>query len=446
MNFQYDETGRRIHKRTGNTLLTSIWSDGKIVYETDGTPANDLSYRWGENGLQAYDKGGKSYASTTSWKGDIFNFRLTNSTAAANNVIYDAFGRDMSGVTATPFGYNSEYTDFEIGLQYLGSRYYSPGLGRFTQEDSALGNHPYVYCNNDPVNGIDPSGHYAPGDTVTVNGVNGGYGTNNSYGGDGSTTYSYTGKKMRIVKIAAGRKNAYALSANMTNTVTGWFSESQIGGAVGGGGGGSVTPTKPEDTTPKPPVEEDKGGGGTTNPPSGPTYDVYKPAKIVPTVELGIHTVAFGPLKTTEYHSCLIITVPDGSYFKSSYLKNITSNGDRYMTIGAGPGLKWLVNYVKAEYNRPADVKLGIKLQRISLVLDDKQFDSLIKAANNFMRNYSNKIHVEYDYFPNDFNDSYNSNSFIRGLLMASGYNTGEIPLRYILEGWGRPIPVKYFT
>ena len=158
-NYKYDTNGKRIHKKTGNTLLTSIWSGDKIVYETDGTPANDLSYRWGASGLLAYEEGGETYVNALSWKGDVFNSRLPDSAAAVtNSVVYDSFGRP-SNATATSFGYNSEYTDPETGFQYLGERYYMPELGRFTQEDPAQqGTNLYIYCNNDPVNNIDPSG------------------------------------------------------------------------------------------------------------------------------------------------------------------------------------------------------------------------------------------------------------------------------------------------
>ena len=54
-------------------------------------------------------------------------------------------------------------------LFWLSSRYYSPELGRFISRDSVdyldpesiNGLNLYVYCNNDPVNYYDPSGHSA---------------------------------------------------------------------------------------------------------------------------------------------------------------------------------------------------------------------------------------------------------------------------------------------
>jgi RHS repeat-associated protein len=49
--------------------------------------------------------------------------------------------------------------DAESGLVYMRARYYEPWTGRFLSEDPAMdGANWYVYCANDPVNSVDPSG------------------------------------------------------------------------------------------------------------------------------------------------------------------------------------------------------------------------------------------------------------------------------------------------
>ena len=55
-----------------------------------------------------------------------------------------------------------------MGLYYLNARYYNPEDGRFMTEDTYRGDttksetgHLYVYCANNPVNYVDPSGHFA---------------------------------------------------------------------------------------------------------------------------------------------------------------------------------------------------------------------------------------------------------------------------------------------
>ena len=81
---------------------------------------------------------------------------------------YDAYGNEKNpdAADANPFRYCGEYFDKETGTYYLRARYYAPGIGRFISEDSYWGkdNDPlslnlYTYCENEPINRIDPSGH-----------------------------------------------------------------------------------------------------------------------------------------------------------------------------------------------------------------------------------------------------------------------------------------------
>ena len=69
-----------------------------------------------------------------------------------------------------PFRYRSYYYDSDIEMYYLQSRYYDPEICRFINCDdvnyigatgSAMSYDPFAYCENDPVNMIDPSGSFA---------------------------------------------------------------------------------------------------------------------------------------------------------------------------------------------------------------------------------------------------------------------------------------------
>jgi len=72
-----------------------------------------------------------------------------------------------NGINTNAFRYCGEYYDAETGTIYLRARCYDPSNGRFTQRDSVTGdiNDPlslnlYTYCHNNPISGVDPSGHF----------------------------------------------------------------------------------------------------------------------------------------------------------------------------------------------------------------------------------------------------------------------------------------------
>ena len=80
---------------------------------------------------------------------------------------YNAFGELVTAVTFTPetinnrFLYAGEQYDAASDLYYLRARNYDAGAGRFTQEDTYLGDgrNLYAYTHSNPLKYIDPSGH-----------------------------------------------------------------------------------------------------------------------------------------------------------------------------------------------------------------------------------------------------------------------------------------------
>ena len=67
-----------------------------------------------------------------------------------------------------PYRYRSYYFDTETDLYYLQSRYYDPEIGRFISQDEVTyldpetinGLNLYAYCLDNPVNMVDPTGHF----------------------------------------------------------------------------------------------------------------------------------------------------------------------------------------------------------------------------------------------------------------------------------------------
>ena len=82
---------------------------------------------------------------------------------------FDPFGELLTAenaeTTENHFKFTGQYFDYEIRQYYLRARQYDPILMRMTSSDLAPGSneeplslHKYLYCQNDPINGIDPSG------------------------------------------------------------------------------------------------------------------------------------------------------------------------------------------------------------------------------------------------------------------------------------------------
>ncbi len=92
---------------------------------------------------------------------------VTNSSQSVTGTInLDAFGLTVNttGSSTNPYKFaaNSGYRDDgDAGLVHVGARYYDPQVGRFITRDTDLCEHPYAYCEHDPVNAVDPSGHQA---------------------------------------------------------------------------------------------------------------------------------------------------------------------------------------------------------------------------------------------------------------------------------------------
>lgn len=175
---KYDYNGLRIQKgeRTyycqGNNLIMERW----VKNDTE----NYIYYYYDESGVCGMNYNGTEYYYRKNILGDVIEI-YNNLGALQCKYVYDAWGNHKvygaSGVELStsgtnigninPIRYRSYYWDSEFSLYYLQSRYYDPALGRFISADSVdyldpedvAGLNLYSYCNNNPVNRYDSTGH-----------------------------------------------------------------------------------------------------------------------------------------------------------------------------------------------------------------------------------------------------------------------------------------------
>lgn len=155
--FTYDAAGRRMSRAAGGVTTAFQFAGSQVLTEKQGSTTTG-TYTWGSgltrrNGEYPLMDG-------------LGSERVVRdaSNAQTGSVVYDAFGQTVatSGSSANPymFAANSGYrNDGDAGLMQVGARYYDPMTGRFITRDTVLTEHPYVYCDGDPVNCLDPSGH-----------------------------------------------------------------------------------------------------------------------------------------------------------------------------------------------------------------------------------------------------------------------------------------------
>ena len=160
--FAYGAGMDRLKKTSGpNTTLYF----SSLLEQTNGSP------------LQYYYAGGllvakKDAAGTKTWyhADRLGSIRLMTNASGAEVRDYDyrPFGEvaATSGTMANERGFTGQITDAETGLMYYHARYYDASLGRFLSPDTAVQSpsdpqdlNAYSYCENNPVNNTDPTGH-----------------------------------------------------------------------------------------------------------------------------------------------------------------------------------------------------------------------------------------------------------------------------------------------
>jgi len=167
--YSYNLNGIRDSKTEGGITTTFIVDQNRdyaqVLFETDG--ANDTLYSYGDDLLSQTRNG---VTSTYHYDGLGSTRALTDSAGTiTDSYDYEAFGEllNHTGSTENNYRFTGEQYDPNLNQYYLRARYYNQQNGRFTQQDTWMGNntdpitlHKYLYANVDPANTIDPTGNF----------------------------------------------------------------------------------------------------------------------------------------------------------------------------------------------------------------------------------------------------------------------------------------------
>ncbi len=165
-----DAAGRRIGKKVGGVLTDGFLYQDALnpVAELDGSGAVVATFAYASkpNVPDTMAKGGVTYRIVSDPQGSV---RLVVNTAdgtVAQRLDYGPFGRVMLDTNPgfQPFAFAGGLYDPQTHLLRFGARDYDPETGRWTSKDpigfGGGDSNLYGYVVNDPVNFVDPDGHF----------------------------------------------------------------------------------------------------------------------------------------------------------------------------------------------------------------------------------------------------------------------------------------------
>ena len=185
--FGYDALGRRVSKRTGDTVHRFGWDGNVVLHEWDTDEADRPKLVTDETGREEYD-GTEKPDNLVTWVYDGTSFTpvakvtdgerytIVHDYLGTPTQAYDSKGElvwemllDVYGKVAechgdwtlVPFRYQGQYEDEETGLYYNRFRYYDPKTGNYISQDpiGLAGGNPTLYGYVfDPNTQIDPFG------------------------------------------------------------------------------------------------------------------------------------------------------------------------------------------------------------------------------------------------------------------------------------------------
>jgi RHS repeat-associated protein len=172
VSFDYGPLGSQVVKRDSAGSATrvtrvTLYDGSSILADLDSAGNREAEYVYDEGTDRPYVMltgsttvtGARYYA-----QDDIGNVQgqFSDATHPTETVTYGDWGLpSIAGDTTNRLTWKGLSYDRDVGLTYMRARWYDPMIGRFVSEDPlGLGGgiNPYVYANNDPINGFDPTG------------------------------------------------------------------------------------------------------------------------------------------------------------------------------------------------------------------------------------------------------------------------------------------------
>lgn len=160
--YKYDANGIRTQK---NDKQYVVDINNNVIAETDNTGTITDEILWGHQPL-ARKVNGSWYYYIYNAHGDVVGL-VNEAGTVVNTYEYTPWGeiRSETETVDNPIKYAGEYYDDELDMIYLRARYYDPQIGRFTSLDieegeiaNPLDMNRYVYCRNNPIKYVDPTG------------------------------------------------------------------------------------------------------------------------------------------------------------------------------------------------------------------------------------------------------------------------------------------------